>query len=60
MKLHTKFHEAAMIGNALKTPNTLAIASVGRRRKNYKAENGIFENAISPEPNGILRRCKRH
>ena len=47
--MHTKFGEAAMIGKTLKSENTVSVGR--RRRKNYKVENGIFENVISPEPN---------
>ena len=42
-----------MIGKTLKSENTVSVGRRRRRRsrKNYKVENGIFENAISPEPN---------
>ena len=51
-----------MIGNTLKSENTVSVGRRRRRRrrrKNYKVENGIFENVISPEPNRIFRRSKR-
>ena len=41
-----------MIGKTLKSENTVSVGRRRRRRrKNYKVENGIFENVISPEPN---------
>ena len=42
-----------MTGKTLKSENTVSVGRRRRRRrrKNYKVENGIFENAISPEPN---------
>ena len=49
-----------MIGKTLKSENTVSVGRRRRRRKNYKVENGVFENVISPEPNRIFRRSKRH